>query len=290
MKRLFIMTAVLLCLSYTADAQVCPSGANIDANTFCIFLTWDTPPAPLPTEVVTNGADTYPFFSGTGIVGDQAIYKNGGGGGACNASQSPFTGTISYDGATYIFDAGVCTGSFFPIQLVSFQIEYKNGDVLLNWITENEINNNRFEIERSLNAHDWHYLFTIKGNGTTTQRQYYQAVDDSPLPGVSYYRFKQVDDNSDFEYSPVRSILGTSSNGLHAFYLPSQELIRVTGLQENQQYSIQITNLLGSVSLSKTIRTSSSIEDMDVSQLPIGLYLIEASTEFQKSTNKLAIY
>jgi hypothetical protein len=92
-----------------------------------------------------------------------------------------------------------------PVELVSFNAEVENNNVLLSWITATEINNLGFEVERKTDNEDWRTIGFVEGKGTTTEIQNYYYTDD--LFGVTaskfYYRLKQIDYDGTFEYSEI---------------------------------------------------------------------------------------
>jgi len=58
-----------------------------------------------------------------------------------------------------------------PVELVSFNAEVENNNVLLSWITATEINNLGFEVERKTDNEDWRTIGFVEGKGTTTEIQ-----------------------------------------------------------------------------------------------------------------------
>ena len=105
-------------------------------------------------------------------------------------------------------ECSVCFTAVLPVEMLSFTVELienlpvgKEGDqVLCKWTTTAEINNDFFIVERSKNLQEWEYVGTVKGAGNTTQQTDYSLLDEQPYSGTSYYRLKQVDFNSDYEY------------------------------------------------------------------------------------------
>ena len=97
------------------------------------------------------------------------------------------------------------TNTIIPVELVSFTASVINNAVSLNWSTATELNNSRFEIERSTDKTDWILLGFKEGNGTTSEPQQYSYSDN--ISGVStsklYYRLKQIDYDGTFEYSDI---------------------------------------------------------------------------------------
>lgn len=93
-----------------------------------------------------------------------------------------------------------------PVVFLQFTGTYQNNAVLLRWATASELNNDRFEIERSAgNPNNFVKVGVQLGNGTTTQMSRYSYPDVDLIAGVNtyYYRLKQVDYDGTFAYSPV---------------------------------------------------------------------------------------
>ncbi len=47
----------------------------------------------------------------------------------------------------------------------------------LSWLTQSEINNERFEVERSSNGINFNYLKTVRSAGTTNEPQAYYRIE-----------------------------------------------------------------------------------------------------------------
>ncbi len=92
-------------------------------------------------------------------------------------------------------------GTILPVELSSFSAQVSNGNVLLNWTTETEINNQGFEIERRLSEGQFITIGHVNGNGTTTERKEYSFTDAGIQSGSYAYRLKQIDFNGAYEYS-----------------------------------------------------------------------------------------
>lgn len=90
---------------------------------------------------------------------------------------------------------GVITGtvSALPITLLDFTVRLRQQQVLIEWTTESETNNDYFEIERSVDGQQYEVVGTVPGAGTSTSVRTYRLIDEQPLTGVSYYRLRQTD-------------------------------------------------------------------------------------------------
>ena len=105
-----------------------------------------------------------------------------------------------------IMDNGICVGLPFtlPIELIDFSAQVVDNDVIINWTTASETENNFFTIERSSDGIDFEEIAQINGAGSSVIISSYEYIDTEPLFGMSYYRLKQTDFNGQYEYfSPV---------------------------------------------------------------------------------------
>jgi hypothetical protein len=105
------------------------------------------------------------------------------------------------DGGAIFVDLVELNSGNIPVELVSFTANVIDGKVNLTWTTATETNNSRFEVERSSNGVDFAFVGSVKGNGTTTERNTYNFVDNSVNVGKYTYRLKQVDFDGSYEYS-----------------------------------------------------------------------------------------
>jgi len=69
-----------------------------------------------------------------------------------------------------------------PVELTSFSALTHASDVILNWQTATETNNQGFEIQRS-NDGEFEKIGFVPGHGTTTEIQSYIFIDENVLPG-----------------------------------------------------------------------------------------------------------
>jgi hypothetical protein len=105
--------------------------------------------------------------------------------------------------ATY---PSLTTAAVLAIKLANFTVKAEGKQVKIEWTTVSEQNNDRFDIEKSIDGRTWKSIATIKGNGTTTNEHSYSAFDNSPGSGINYYRIKQYDLNGKTFISDVRSL------------------------------------------------------------------------------------
>ena len=105
----------------------------------------------------------------------------------CVTSPSPMTAV----------PGGSC--SLLPVELIAFDGRLKEKNVVLNWQSATEINNDFYTLERSLDGRNFEEIAIIKGQGTTYESQNYEYIDENPSFGVNYYRLTQTDFDGTFE-------------------------------------------------------------------------------------------
>jgi len=80
-----------------------------------------------------------------------------------------------------------------PVELISFTATAVNGQVILKWSTESEIDNIAFIIERSADKENFKLLAKIKRRGPASSRNDYSFTDKTVEVGqVYYYRLSDV--------------------------------------------------------------------------------------------------
>lgn len=120
-----------------------------------------------------------------------------------NAGVTSGTGTVSATGAS-TFSPWVLSKSTsgpLPIELVQFTAQMVSRQVHLNWITQSEVNNSYFTVEKTQNFADISDMASLPGAGNSTTRQYYNTTDINPFSNISYYRLKMTDYDGKFSYS-----------------------------------------------------------------------------------------
>ena len=82
---------------------------------------------------------------------------------------------------------------FVPVELSSFSAQLVNADVILNWTTATELNNQGFEIEYCKDNYNFTKIGFVPGFGTTSESKSYSFKISNIESGLQYYRLKQID-------------------------------------------------------------------------------------------------
>lgn len=89
---------------------------------------------------------------------------------------------------------------FVPVELSSFSAQLVNTDVILNWTTASELNNQGFEIEHSKDNKNFTKIGFVPGFGTTSESKSYSFKIPNIESGLQYYRLKQIDFDGTFTH------------------------------------------------------------------------------------------
>ncbi|TGE20528.1 T9SS type A sorting domain-containing protein [Hymenobacter aquaticus] len=171
-------------------------------------------------------------------------------------------------------------GAPLPVELSAFTAKPEQADAVLAWTTASEKNNDRFEVERSLNATDFQHVVTVSGHGSTATASRYQ-YRDAQVAHLSrqpiYYRLRQVDTDGRTSYSPVRTVqfAGVAKLAVSVYPNPSTgtATLDLTGLPAGE-CTVQLTDLTGRV-LQQFTAAGAQEQPLNLQQLAPGAYLLQ---------------
>jgi hypothetical protein len=171
-----------------------------------------------------------------------------------------------------------------PIELLSFTAKNEGKHNLLKWTTATEINNNYFNVERSVDAKIFESFATVNGAGNSNTAMNYSINDTQPYNGLTYYRLKQTDYNGDYSYSNIISI----ENNLQGFELSNIHPNPTTDAINFDFYSpvsgelkVQIHDYTGRVVLENNFLITKGKTSLNapMAELAKGIYSLKATFE-----------
>lgn len=92
-----------------------------------------------------------------------------------------------------------------PLNLLLFEAIKQDDHALLQWITGNEVNTEKFIVERSNDGQHYTAIGTVAA-ANQSSRTNYAYTDLQPAAGLNYYRLRITDKDGGFSYSPVRRV------------------------------------------------------------------------------------
>ncbi len=136
------------------------------------------------------------------------------------------------------------------VNLINFNGKNVNEKyALLNWITNGEMNVDRFEIERSSVNSDFTSIGNVNGNRTSTTSHDYNFEDVEPLNGKNFYRLKEVDINGNATYSNIVPVT-FNFNKIEIFPNPANKQIYIrnnSNFSNDDNLEIELVDFSGKV-------------------------------------------
>lgn len=160
-----------------------------------------------------------------------------------------------------------------PIELLTFEAKCNNENILINWSTLKETNNDRFVLQKSKDLEGWIDFAEVFGYGSNTWNetiQYEYRLDQLEYDGFAYYRLKQIDldgeeelfDVSHCECKTLQSPFSIAPNPNNGSF--------IIGLKEMKASQILILDVLGNIVLDLQDDLS-DVVDLSLSLKP-GIY------------------
>ena len=173
---------------------------------------------------------------------------------------------------TYNVNSGTGCLTTLPIQLSSFEI-IQNKYPILNWTTISELNNDYFTIERSSDGTSFTKIIQVKGNGITDAKNVYSYVDRSPFDGMNYYRLTQVDfDGTSNSYAIKSVFVPVHDIFIYPTIFTDQLKVELPISENSTLWSI--TNMVGRKIAQGIIKQGVLYDDINISALPSGAYVV----------------
>jgi hypothetical protein len=171
-----------------------------------------------------------------------------------------------------------------PVKWGNIEAFLNNRGVNVKWTTLTEINNNYFEIQRSLNGYDWETIGELKGGGNQSVAKTYQYIDDTELTHA-YYRVKQIDYDGKEDYSKVVRIDKTIQETI----VPLYDMVSKSIVLPNLDYTaLMLTDLKGNP-LKVNTKVANGALQIDAHYLPAGVYILSVSNQTNNANWKVWI-
>jgi hypothetical protein len=192
-------------------------------------------------------------------------------------------------------DDAIVYAQYIPVELTSFAANVNNnGDVILNWTTATELNNQLFEIERRREEGQYLMIGYVEGHGTSTEVQEYSYIDNTVETGTYFYRLKQIDFIGTYKYSDEIEV---EVNGPLTFNL-EQNYPNPFNPSTNIKYSVAKTgnvklavyNIVGeevTVLVNGIVQAGFYETTFDASILPSGIYFYKLQAGSFVETKKM---
>ncbi|MBN2682264.1 MAG: T9SS type A sorting domain-containing protein [Bacteroidales bacterium] len=214
---------------------------------------------------VSTGASSYSWTPDDGSISNPNIYN------------PVLTPDVSTEYTVEIIDAcgNVLTDrftvnvGFLPVEFMSFSGNCNNGNMELDWVTASEINNDYFDILKSLDGKNWNSIGRIAGAGNSSESIRYRFTDYN-FKLSAFYKIMQVDYDGTIDYSRIISPdCKENTNSITLFPNPAKNTLFLENIQ-GEEMTIEITNSIG-----QTFNSTLINNQIDISFFVSGVYLVK---------------
>lgn len=164
---------------------------------------------------------------------------------------------------------------------------------ILNWSTEQEINNDYFELEKSSNGLDFTFVSKTMSKGNNNSSQFYNYNDPITLYNQTiYYRLKIVDKNGRYEYSKIVKILPSKLMRETIDAIPtitSHSIDLYIHSNYNQKTNLIVYSTNGATVKTIPLRLIKGVNTLKInlSEIASGLYFLSVKTKEEQLVTKV---
>lgn len=177
-----------------------------------------------------------------------------------------------------------------PVKLTRFEVIKRNNQVQINWSVTEEVNNDRYEIERSADGTHWTTLFIVRPHAPLQGNLPYTATDGMPFSGLNYYRLVQYDKDGNKTYYGINTVnfSGVRGSWIQVYPNPASGSFVVRAEPDGlNKGTITITDAFGRT-VKKLALPPSGVQTVSAQNMS-GTYFVRISTNGKISVAQIAV-
>lgn len=170
-----------------------------------------------------------------------------------------------------------------PVVISGFILQRSNREVITTWQTQQEVNSDRFEVERSFDNRLFQVVGTVASHGNSNVVNNYSYATNTDTRNTSFFRVKLIDKDGVVSFTPIKSVKGINANADYTLFPNPRignEKITITGLAEPA--TVQVLDNSGR--LVKTLSMEKSAP-MELGNLQKGTYIIRITGNISNETS-----
>jgi hypothetical protein len=172
-----------------------------------------------------------------------------------------------------------------PVKLIRFDLQKQKENILLSWQSATELNMKAYEIERSVDGINFDKIGTV-ASANNSSGTHYSFTDDQPAAGHNYYRLKCMDNDGNYFYSIINTVLFTiPENEFTIFPNPVKDMLTIQHNFNSPKLYITVTDITGR----KIIQVDQPVKPeiaLPLNNFQKGIYLINISDGQHSVTRK----
>lgn len=201
---------------------------------------------------------------------DQIRYSNTG---VYNGSMGDLTGPLVLNST-----GGFQPSSLLPVTFVSFTAKKASAKVFLTWVTDHEVNNSHFIIERSVDGNSWKAAGIVMASMNAGLNKY-EFRDELQNAAVINYRIRQVDIDGSSMFSKVQSLRTNESVPSAQIYASAKNTITVQ-FAAPLKSTAQVRLITGNGQVLKQIAAAALTSKLNISvNNAAGAYVVQLVNE-----------
>lgn len=185
--------------------------------------------------------------------------------------------------------------STFPVELKDFRADPIDDRIRLSWTTTQELNNDFFKLERSVDGENFIEVARLQGQGNSQEEVDYEWNDDAKLDGRIFYRLTQHDLDGQANFTEVVTVDLKPESRLVSIGpnpAPAGENIHIeVSLPQEDQVQTQVFDLSGSMIFQSSDAMDSGLNHKEIStrNWASGTYFVKIITSGQVHAGKLLL-
>lgn len=238
-------------------------------------------------STTTSTGNTQPAVSLSGIADLQNIPS-----GTTVTFRAVMWGSTNDGGTWYLNGAtgtnfavnGTVVSTPLSLDLISFKGQSENNVNELNWITANEKDVARFEVERSTGGSSFESIALVTARNENTAANHYAYMDEK-APATAYYRLKMIDMDGTASYSNVVVLRKDNEvkYDMRVYPNPATNTLFIENLANASSYVI--TDATGRKVTSVTVSDAEqALTSIDISGLRQGVYFLTVNGNVNSKT------
>ena len=200
---------------------------------------------------------------------------------SCNYNSSANATDLLIDGVS------ICEVVTTPVTLIEFGAKRNDDHVDIFWVTEIEINNDYFTVEKSIDGRNFEKVMVVDGHGNSLEKKSYSSIDTNPYEGLLYYRLKQTDFDGKYEYSKIVPVKYEKLK-FELYPNPAKESVTIE-LNDQQEIDLKVFNAQGKEVMNQIKKVEADKIVLNTSMLLEGLYYVHIATENNVYTEALMV-
>ena len=175
--------------------------------------------------------------------------------------------------------------STLPVTFYSFNVLYNQKTVSINWSAETDDNFNYYFVEKSTDGKNYSEIGKVATNGKQLSNYQFKDAEVSSNTGMLFYRLRWIT-VKETVYSPIRVVkINNDQASLQLTTYPnpvvSELRISLPNSWQGKQVQLELYSANGTKVQSLPISSASQTENMQVSSLTRGMYIVKAYSNGQ---------